>query len=173
MFGKPFYRCCQVLHITLNTCGAFTWSETSQFLSSTLLVTRQRVVLLIESLYVYLFFNFLEGISPLRAPISLSWLLMTSDLGLKAKVNPVTFILCRLHVKDSLYSPLSVTPADLLATNIATEPLNLHTASLFSTTYFLVVHAWFHFFFQLLGVALTTILVDAPVTKQTLSLLSF
>ena len=28
------------------------------------------------------------------------------------------------------------------------EPLNLHTTSLFSVTYFLVVHAWFHNFFN-------------------------
>ena len=148
MVWQTFYRCCQVLHITPNTCGAFTWSETSQFLSSTLLVTRQRVVLLIESLYIFLFLIFLNDINPLGALIKLFWLLMRSDLGLKTKVDPVAFILCHLHLKDSLYSPLSVTPVDLLATSIATEPPNQHTACLFSATYFLVVHAWLHNFFN-------------------------
>ena len=57
-------------------------------------------------------------------------LLLASGLGFKIRVDSLTYMLCHLYTTDSSDSFLGVTPADLLAANMAAKLFHPHTCKI-------------------------------------------
>ena len=53
-------------------------------------------------------------------------LLVTSNLGYRARVDPLTCVLQLLYAMDCSHLPSGATPADLLMASMATKPFLIH-----------------------------------------------